>query len=238
MSKSIVNVCIVSLLCTWGAWTGDAWGQSGLTGLPTGDGLPGLFHANARKAGPGASDPLWTDALWQTDQQGSPTVFRGTDSSEYAAGSTAGIRTMPATRAATSTDPTTRDRDIPVLNQLYMIIEKPLTATGNNWGIGGRWIFMYGYDFFLTQSNGVERRENGAQRWNAQGQHYGIGDAPGLCRNRQPDVFCESRPFYTIIGYEGVPSINSFFYSKSFAYQFAGPSPTGADWPPGMSMTG
>ncbi|OYT24306.1 MAG: hypothetical protein CCU27_04820 [Nitrospira sp. UW-LDO-02] len=29
--------------------------------------------------------------------------------------------------------------------------------------------------------------------------------------------------FYTIIGYEGVPSINNFFYSKSFAYQFAGP---------------
>lgn len=29
--------------------------------------------------------------------------------------------------------------------------------------------------------------------------------------------------FYTIIGYEGVPSINNFFYSKSYAYQFAGP---------------
>ena len=29
--------------------------------------------------------------------------------------------------------------------------------------------------------------------------------------------------FYTIIGYEGVPSLNNFFYSKSYSYQFAGP---------------
>lgn len=114
------------------------------------------------------------------------------------------------------------DRDIGQLNQLYFIVEKPLQANSRGWDIGGRVDFMWGYDYFLTQSNGLERRPNGAQHWNA-GQQYGIAIPQAYAEIGNQTFSVKLGHFYTIIGYEGVPSINNFFYSKSYSYQFAGP---------------
>ncbi|MBA2484833.1 MAG: outer membrane beta-barrel protein [Nitrospira sp.] len=63
------------------------------------------------------------------------------------------------------------DRDIPQLNQLYLILDRPLQP-GGAWSIGGRVDVLYGYDFFLAQSNGLERRANGTPHWNQ--SHYGL----------------------------------------------------------------
>ena len=59
------------------------------------------------------------------------------------------------------------DRDRPVLNQLYFIAEKKL---GDKEGInlGGRFDVMFGNDFFLAQSNGLERHQDATPKWNQQ----------------------------------------------------------------------
>ncbi|MBK9113764.1 MAG: porin [Nitrospira sp.] len=225
MSKSIVNAFVATMLWSWGVWTGGAFGQSLLTGTPLGEAPTPVFSAQTPGLeGRSSSDPLWTDALWHADEKGINRFFPQ-DGFLRVRGWVDGGYTYNASnpRSNFSGPYNAIDRDIPVLNQLYMIVEKPLTATGSNWGIGGRLDFMYGYDYFLTQSNGVERRENGAQRWNAQGQHYGLAMPQAYAEIGNQTFSVKVGHFYTIIGYEGVPSINNFFYSKSFAYQFAGP---------------
>ena len=104
------------------------------------------------------------------------------------------------------------DRDIPVLNQLlYMIVEKPLTATGSNWGIGGRLDFMYGYDYFLTQNKRVERGER-RLRWKRTGPTLGWPYPQAYAEIGNQTFPGQGRTLLRSSG-EGVPSINNFFYS-------------------------
>jgi hypothetical protein len=45
--------------------------------------------------------------------------------------------------------------------------------------------------------------------------------------------------FYSIIGYEGLPAVGNFFYTKAYSYQFAGPFThwgTLATWKPGNAL--
>lgn len=225
MSKTHVNRFIMAMVLTVSGGTGAAYGQSLPTGVSLGDTSAPVFSAQTSgvEASP-TSDPLWTDSLWHADEKGIRR-FLPQDGFLRVRGWIDGGYTYNASSPSSNFNGPYNaiDRDIPVLNQLYMIVEKPLTATGNNWGIGGRLDFMYGYDYFLTQSNGVERRENGAQRWNAQGQHYGLAMPQAYAEIGNQTFSVKVGHFYTIIGYEGVPSINNFFYSKSYAYQFAGP---------------
>ena len=65
--------------------------------------------------------------------------------------------------------------------------------------------------------------ENGAQRWNAQANTMGWPCRKPYAETGNQTFSVRVGHFYTIIGYEGVPSISNFFYSKSYAYQFAGP---------------
>lgn len=225
MSKKHVNRFIFAVILAVGGGTGAAHAQSLPTGLPLGDLSAPVI--SAQTSGPGvspATEPLWTDALWHADEKGIRR-FLPQDGFLRVRGWVDGGYTYNASSPSNNFNGPYNaiDRDIPVLNQLYMIVEKPLTATGSNWGIGGRLDFMYGYDFFLTQSNGVERRENGGQRWNAQGQHYGLAMPQAYAEIGNQTFSVKVGHFYTIIGYEGVPAINNFFYSKSYAYQFAGP---------------
>ena len=71
MSKSIVRAFVATMLWSWGVWTGGAFGQALLTGIPLGDTPAPVFSAQTPGLeGRSSSDPLWTDALWQADQQG------------------------------------------------------------------------------------------------------------------------------------------------------------------------
>ena len=112
------------------------------------------------------------------------------------------------------------DRDRPVLNQLYFIAEKKL---GDKDGInfGGRFDVMFGNDFFLAQSNGLERHQNATPKWNEQLHGFALPQMYAEIGNKKFSI--KAGHFYTIIGYEGVPAPSNFFYSKSYSYQFAGP---------------
>ncbi|WP_417730378.1 outer membrane beta-barrel protein [Rosistilla oblonga] len=106
-----------------------------------------------------------------------------------------------------------------MLNQLYMIVEKRLPRYGA--GIGGRVDILYGEDYLLAQSNGLERRDDGAARWN--GEYYGLALPQAYVSMGNEDVSLQVGHFYSVVGYEGVMAPDNFFYSKSYSYQFAGP---------------
>jgi hypothetical protein len=112
------------------------------------------------------------------------------------------------------------DRDRPVLNQFYFIAEKKL---GDKEGInfGGRFDVLFGNDFFLAQSNGLERHQNASPKWNEQLHGFALPQMYAEIGNSKFSI--KAGHFYTIIGYEGVPAPSNFFYSKSYSYQFAGP---------------
>lgn len=112
------------------------------------------------------------------------------------------------------------DRDRPQLNQLYFIAEKKLRDT-DSINLGGRVDTLFGNDFFLAQSNGLERTQAGRPKWNDQLHGVALPQMYAEIGNKTYSI--KAGHFYTIIGYEGVPAPSNFFYSKSYSYQFAGP---------------
>lgn len=104
-------------------------------------------------------------------------------------------------------------------NQLYLIAEKELPNDGL--GIGARLDVLYGEDYLLAESAGMERRPDGSPRWNP--EYYGLALPQAYVSFGNKDVSFQVGHFYTPVGYEGVPAPNNFFYSKSYSYQFAGP---------------
>ncbi|HEX7765354.1 MAG TPA: outer membrane beta-barrel protein, partial [Nitrospira sp.] len=95
------------------------------------------------------------------------------------------------------------DRDRPQMNQLYLIVEKTLRGTSGI-DIGGRVDAMYGYDYFLTQSNGLERNQSGTPKWNHEQHGLALPQMYAEAGNQTFSV--KAGHFYTIIGYEGVPA--------------------------------
>lgn len=106
-----------------------------------------------------------------------------------------------------------------MLNQIYLIAEKALPKCG--YGIGGRVDVLYGEDFFLAESIGMEKRPDGSSHWNKEYYGLAVPQAYGSFGNQQLSL--QVGHFYSVVGYEGVMAPDNFFYSKSYSYQFAGP---------------
>lgn len=106
-------------------------------------------------------------------------------------------------------------------NQAYMIAEYLLPRDGS-FGVGGRVDALYGNDFLLGQSVGLEVNPNGTRKWN-NSIYYGVAipQAYGQIGTEATNV--KVGHFYSVVGYEGVQANGNFFYSKSYSYQFAGP---------------
>ena len=113
------------------------------------------------------------------------------------------------------------DANTLMLNQAYLIFEKSLPEDGC-WGVGGRADVLYGHDFFLAQSFGFELNQDGSQKWNSD-EDYGLA-VPQLYFETGNDIIqWKLGHFYSVIGYESLPAVNNFFYTKSYSYQFGGP---------------
>lgn len=124
----------------------------------------------------------------------------------------------------------------PMMNQTYMILEKTLPSTGR--GAGGRVDVLYGEDFLLAQSIGLETRTDGSSHWNPEYYGLAIPQAYGSIGNQ--DLSLQIGHFYSVVGYEGVMSPYNFFYSKAYSYQFAGPFThwgSQLNWKPGQAWT-
>ena len=106
-----------------------------------------------------------------------------------------------------------------MLNQMYLIAEKELPKCGH--GIGGRIDYLYGEDFYLAESIGIEKRTDGSPHWNK--EFYGSAFPQAYVSLGSQQLNVQVGHFYSIVGYEGVMAPDNFFYSKSYSYQFAGP---------------
>ncbi|MBS0209568.1 MAG: porin [Planctomycetes bacterium] len=123
-------------------------------------------------------------------------------------------------------------------NQAYLIADRLITnRTGL--GVGGRVDLLYGGDYNVAQSFGLERNRDGSNRWNSN-QYYGLAlpQAYGDIGNTR--LQARLGHFYSIVGYEGVQSATNFFYSHAYSYQFAGPFTHWGGlgtWQPGKRLT-
>jgi hypothetical protein len=114
------------------------------------------------------------------------------------------------------------DRDEIMGNQAYLIAEAGEIPTNGCWGVGARADVLYGEDFFLAQSIGMETRDDGANRWNTN-EFYGLALPQAYGEVGNDKINFKLGHFYSIVGYEGVQSVGNFFYSHAYSYQFAGP---------------
>lgn len=113
------------------------------------------------------------------------------------------------------------DRNELMFNQAYLIVERPLSnEDGINLGFRGDAI--YGFDYILAQSRGFEVRPNSAFKWNSN-EYYGLAIPQLYVEAGNKDVSLKVGRFYSVVGYEGIPSAGNFFYSHAYSYQFAGP---------------
>ncbi|MFM7077256.1 MAG: outer membrane beta-barrel protein, partial [Planctomycetaceae bacterium] len=109
----------------------------------------------------------------------------------------------------------------PMLNQLYLIGERTLPDDGTV-GVGGRADLIWGEDFLLAQSTGWEVSPSGRGDWN-RGEYYGLAMPQLFATAGSEDLSLKLGHFYSIVGYEGLPAVGNFFYTKAYSYQFAGP---------------
>ena len=109
----------------------------------------------------------------------------------------------------------------PMLNQVYLVGEQTLPGDGEA-GIGYRADLIYGEDFLLAQSTGWEVSPSRANDWNS-GEYYGLAMPQLYAEAGSQDLNVKLGHFYSVVGYEGLPAVGNFFYTKAYSYQFAGP---------------
>jgi len=107
------------------------------------------------------------------------------------------------------------DLDGVMFNQAYIVAEMKRQPNAD-FGIGGRVDLLYGNDYFLAQSSGFDTRLN------SEGD-YGVAIPQAYIDLGNDEFSVQIGHFYTLVGYEGIPSPNNFFYSHAYSYQFAGP---------------
>ncbi len=110
-----------------------------------------------------------------------------------------------------------------------------MLASDGSFSLGGRFDLLYGADYYVAQSNGLERTGSGAPLWNSS-QYYGLALPQAYLEAGTTAASLKMGHFYTIVGYESVQAANNFFYSHAYSYQFAGPFTQWgglANWQPG-----
>ncbi len=110
------------------------------------------------------------------------------------------------------------------MNQLYVALERAVDDTGSQWDIGGRVDLIYGTDSFYTTARGLETRRDFSQKWNT--LRYGLSMPQLYMEVGAPwadGVTMKLGHFYTLLGYETIPTIDNFFYSKSYAMLYGEP---------------
>ncbi len=108
----------------------------------------------------------------------------------------------------------------PMLNQLYVILDRPLPTSGR-FGAGFRVDTLFGSDFYLGQSRGFEVDRDFGLRWN--GQYYGLAIPQAYGEFGDDVISLKLGRFYTTVGYEMLPSVGNFFYSRAYSFQFGQP---------------
>lgn len=114
-----------------------------------------------------------------------------------------------------------------LMNQLYLIIERPVNVEGGTWDIGGRVDLLYGTDYQFTEALGLELEQDGTEKWNSDSHRtYGFALPQFYVEAFAPiggGLTIKAGHFYTIIGYETVTAPDNFFYSHLYTHIYGEP---------------
>jgi len=114
-----------------------------------------------------------------------------------------------------------------LMNQLYLILERPVNTEGGFWDIGGRVDLLYGTDYQFTEALGLELEQDGTQKWNSDSHMtYGFALPQFYVEAFAPiggGLTIKAGHFYTIVGYETVPAPDNFFYSHAYTHLYGEP---------------
>ena len=111
-----------------------------------------------------------------------------------------------------------------LLDQVYMLLERPVEQLGYAWDIGGRVDLLFGTDAKFTTARGLETHHDFSDRWNF--DRYGLAMPQLYMEVNAPfgdGLSLKLGHFYTLLGYEKVPAVENFFYSHSYALQYGEP---------------
>ena len=121
--------------------------------------------------------------------------------------------------------PTTfADRSDGQINQVYGILEKPLSGDECSWDIGGRLDVLYGSDWIYNTEQGWETTTGGdlLSKWNSN-PYYGLVTTQMYAELGRGDLSVKVGRFYTPIGYEVVTAPNNFFATHAYTMQYGEP---------------
>ena len=110
------------------------------------------------------------------------------------------------------------------MNQLYLSLARSVGGEDWRWDVGGCVDLLYGTDQIFTTARGLETRGDLSPKWNS--QRYGLAMPQAYMEVYAPwgnGLTMKLGHFYTILGYETVPAVENFFYSKSYAKQYGEP---------------
>ncbi len=107
------------------------------------------------------------------------------------------------------------------LDQAYLILERKVAASGDDFDLGGRVDVMYGSDAPFTQSGGFDNNLYGSGNPRNQfaiPQAYLEANLPV-----GSGISLKAGHFYTLLGYEVVTAPDNFFYSHAYSMQYGEP---------------
>lgn len=104
-----------------------------------------------------------------------------------------------------------------VVNQVYLVIERPTETQDGGFDIGFRFDAFWGTDSRFVEALGM------GQQWNNDQEFYGFCLPQMYVEAAWGNLSVQVGRFYTIAGYERVPAPDNFFYSHSYAMAYAQP---------------
>jgi hypothetical protein len=110
------------------------------------------------------------------------------------------------------------------MNQFYLVLSRAVDEAEYHWDVGGRVDLLYGTDQIFTTARGLEVKGDLSPKWNS--NRYGLAMPQAYMEVYAPwgnGLTMKLGHFYTILGYETVPAVENFFYSKSLAKQYGEP---------------
>jgi len=131
-----------------------------------------------------------------------------------------------------------------MLNQLYLVIDRPTGADPDKWDFGGRVDLFFGTDWFYTGAFGLANDARGRPKWNSEkALRNGGGPATTVAAGQTAALYGLSMPqayvelympllkgmrlkgghFYSPLGYERVAGPENFFYTHTYAMMYGQP---------------
>lgn len=111
-----------------------------------------------------------------------------------------------------------RDRE-PQLNELWLYFERAIDTGGCGFDIGGRVDIFYGTDWRVAQYHGFGLED----RINRGTSLYGFSPAQFYMEVGVNKLSLKMGRMTGILGYEIIPPVGNFFYSRSYAFSYAEP---------------